>query len=69
VCAALSRDIGWDNLDVSALLQDVYPLEHRLSPIKTIDDVVIIDDGICTSAAACKAALDAMTQPCVLIAG
>ncbi len=69
VCAALSRDIGSDNLDVFPLLQDVYPLEHRLSPIKKIGEVTIIDDGICTSAAACKAALDAIPEQCVLIAG
>ena len=68
VCSALSRDLQLTDLDVDRLLQDVYPLEHRLSSIRTIWNVTIVDDGICTSAAACKAALDAMSESCVLIA-
>lgn len=69
VCASLSHDNAWTGFDMSILLDSVYPLQHRLSPIKTIGDVTIVDDGICTSAAACKAALDAMPKKCVLIAG
>lgn len=68
VYSALCKDLHLPEQDFIVLLQDIYPLAHRLSPIKTIGDVTIIDDGICTSAAACMAALEAMNKKCVLIA-
>lgn len=66
---AICDDLKLPIIPFDELICDVYPLAHRLSPIKKIWDITIIDDGICTSAAACKAALEAMDQKCILIAG
>jgi len=50
-------------------LHSIAPLDHRLKLLRTIHDINIYDDGICTSSQALHAALDSFYQPLVLIAG
>lgn len=49
------------------ILQQVQPVPHRLQPILLSDGITIIDDSVSSSAHALRAAIDAMTEPVVLI--
>lgn len=50
-------------------LQTIYPLEHRLQPIKTTEGVTWYDDGKSTSAQSLGAALEAFAEPIIAICG
>jgi len=57
--------IGYDHV----ILNTIEPVAHRLQPIVLQNGITIIDDSVSSSAHALWAAIDAMTDPVVLISG
>ncbi len=57
--------VGYD----TKVLDTIPPIPHRKQDIGMIDGIRIIDDGISTSTHALQAALMAMTEKVVLLAG
>ncbi len=51
-----------------SILQDIEPVAHRLQTISINSNLTIIDDSVSSSAHALWAALDAMSEPVILIA-
>lgn len=66
-------EILWNNImrveQIQNALQTIYPLEHRLQPIKTTEGVTWYDDGKSTSAQSLGAALEAFAEPIIAICG
>ncbi len=58
-----------DDFQLSQILSDIPPLDHRLKLLRTVDWVDFYDDGICTSSHSLHAALDAFYSPLILLAG
>lgn len=54
---------------INAALESTYPLEHRLQPVKTIQEITWYDDGKSTSAQSLGAALESFNEPIIAICG
>lgn len=65
------NEIYWENKvsdeQIYSALNTIYPLEHRLQPIRTLDDIIRYDDGKSTSAQSLQAALEAFKEPIIVI--
>lgn len=55
--------------DMAAAMRTFQPIPHRLQTVAVRDGVTYIDDSIATTPARALVALDAITEPIVLIAG
>jgi UDP-N-acetylmuramoylalanine--D-glutamate ligase len=64
----LAPDSTCTENDIQQAIGNVYPLKHRMQPVKTIDNIVRYDDGKSTSAQSLGAALESFHEPIVLIA-
>lgn len=59
--------ISWETIQWA--LENIYPLEHRLQPVKTIQNITWYDDGKSTSAQSLHAALESFNEPIIAICG
>lgn len=72
VCAAVGA--VWDIIDrnseaVIAAMAECTGFEHRIEQVRTVDDVLYINDSFASAPEATVSALRAMSRPVVLIAG
>ena len=67
--AAAARLAGARMDAIVAGVEAFRPLPHRLEPIGTVGGVLLVNDSKATTPAAARAALEAFTEPIVLVAG
>lgn len=61
--------VGLSTQQITSALASFQPIEHRIEPVSTINNVLFINDSKATNVEAVWYALDAMTQPTILILG
>jgi UDP-N-acetylmuramoylalanine--D-glutamate ligase len=67
--ATAARLLGASTDQIAAAVAAFRPLPHRLEPVGQRDGVVFIDDSKATTPLAARLAIEAFTEPVVLIAG
>lgn len=66
---ALGEAAGLSNTSMLEALREFGGLEHRMQWVADVDGVAYVNDSKATNVGACKAALEGLVQPIVLIAG
>jgi len=67
--AAAARHLGLAPGEIADAAAAFQPLPHRLQPVGTVGGVAFVDDSKATTPRAAVAAMEAFTEPLVLIAG